>query len=47
MAEETILFDAGHVHATPDEKGRWLIGCAFVVPHYSEEALQTYQLSAS
>jgi hypothetical protein len=34
------------VHATPDEKGRWGIGCAFVVPRSAEGPL-TSQPSAS
>jgi hypothetical protein len=35
------------VHSTPDEKGRWVIGCAFVVPHSSERDRLPYRPSAS
>jgi hypothetical protein len=35
------------VHATPEKKGRWVIGCAMVVPDSNEEAPIMHQPSAS
>jgi hypothetical protein len=35
------------VHATPEKEGRWVIGCAFIVPRAGDEERRTYQPSAS
>jgi PilZ domain len=36
----TLLLPVRVVHATPDKKGLWIIGCEFIFP-LSEEELQT------
>jgi PilZ domain len=37
----TVNFPVCVIHATPEEKGRWIIGCEFVFP-LSEKELQNF-----